>query len=110
MSKVAGKQKNGKPQGTTKGTHASGAKKSRDGKDEETLTAVSNGNLASRTLSRQLTKSKPSNEKQTQMSKVNTVLSFMLYTIFTEALITFCFPLFLLLSSLFLVYCKQYLH
>ncbi|XP_028779262.1 protein WVD2-like 5 [Neltuma alba] len=67
-SKVPVKQKNGNTP-NPKGIHASGPRKSKDGKDEEALSAVSNGNLASKTHSRQPIKSKPFNEKQTQVSK-----------------------------------------
>ncbi|KAK4277169.1 hypothetical protein QN277_015208 [Acacia crassicarpa] len=61
------KHKNGKPP-SPKGihNHASGPKKGQDG---EALSAVSNGNLASKTHSRQPIKNKPFNEKRTQMSK-----------------------------------------
>ncbi|XP_054795102.1 protein WVD2-like 5 [Prosopis cineraria] len=68
VSKVPVKNKNGKPP-SPKGILACGPKKSKDGKDEEAISSVSNGNLASKTHSRQHIKSGRFIEKQTQMSK-----------------------------------------
>lgn len=59
-----------------KGIHASGPKQIKDGKDEEAPSAVPNGTLASNSRTRQPIKIRSLNEKQTPMSKVNSVITF----------------------------------
>ncbi|KAF7817252.1 protein WVD2-like 5 [Senna tora] len=65
-SKGPVKNKNGKSP-SLKGAHASGVKKSKDGKDEEAQSSAPNGSLALNT--RQPIKSRSFNDRKTQISK-----------------------------------------
>ncbi|KAJ1410948.1 TPX2, C-terminal [Sesbania bispinosa] len=62
------KSKNAKPP-SPRGVHASSVKKSKDGKDEEAASAVSNGTSALDSHPRQPIKNRSFNDKQTQLSK-----------------------------------------
>lgn len=79
------KNKNAKPPGP-RGVHVSSLKKSKDGKEKEAASAVSNGTLAVDSHKRQPIKNKSFNDKQTRLSKVNFLLfRLTAYQMFTQA-------------------------
>ncbi|XP_020238577.1 protein WVD2-like 5 [Cajanus cajan] len=67
--KVSFKNKNVKPP-SPRGVHASSIKKSKDGKDEEVASAVSNGSSALDSHPRQPIKNRSLNDKQTRLLKL----------------------------------------
>lgn len=80
------KNKNAKAS-TSSGVHTSLVRRSKNGKDKEASSSVSNGTSALDSRPRQPIKSRPFNDRQTQSSKVSSLVTFA------------CFPKCMLKSS-----------